>query len=341
MRAFARAEGDLAVAQANLRISRARYAQAVGVEPSQLAEPKRLYAPLLPQSLDAALDLARQANPELGNAQYNQAAAGHAIDEARADLLPQVSVAATWNEANDPSEGTLYTSEGIVFGRVSVPIFEQGGASHVRVRMARHEHIATMDDVRRTASSVETSTRAAWLTLEGARARASASRREVDFQKQALAGIRREASIAGRTQSDVLNAEQDLLSAKVTETAARYEVDIAAYALLASIGRLSLQDIGIGESYYDPDIHAKEAAGKIVGTTVPEQPEILPPVIVESALAATPESDAQNSRRHSMEIKNKTFSKAEGKQKSRVAKSTPHLKDSLAERAEIRIVSEY
>lgn len=343
---LARAEGELAVAQANLRIARARYVDAVGLEPSHLATPKPLYASLLPPTLEAALDLARQSNPDLGTAQFNQDVARHAIDEARAELLPQVSVSATWNEADDPSEGTLYSSEGILFGRVSVPILEQGGASHVRVRMARHEHDATIDDVRKITSSVETNTRAAWLTLEGARARAATSRREVDFQTQALAGIRREASIAGRTQSDVLNAEQDLLSAKVTETAARYDVDLAAYALLAAIGHLTLKDFGIDEAIVDPAVPSGEADSTVVGMAVPAQPETsLPPVIVDRSSPVAPVAELRLDRSQEPETaparKAKSPASPQLKKNSQTAKATPQLKDSFAGRAEIRLVSDY
>jgi outer membrane protein len=66
-----------------------------------------------------------------------------------------------------------------------------------------------------------------------------ADQTSVDSNKVALAGVHREQKAGTRTVQDVLNAEQDYLTAQVQLTIDDRNLVVANYTLLQAIGRLT------------------------------------------------------------------------------------------------------
>ena len=97
----------------------------------------------------------------------------------------------------------------------------------------------------------------------------------------ALAGVREEERVGQRTLLDVLNAEQELLNSEVTLATDRRNVVVASYALVAAIGRLNAQELGVSSLVYDPEQHYQEVRDKwfdlsIIGPDG-KQEKLLPP----------------------------------------------------------------
>ena len=69
----------------------------------------------------------------------------------------------------------------------------------------------------------------------------------------ALNGVREEARVGQRTTLDVLNAQQDLVNARVALVTAQRDRVVASYTLLAAVGRLSPQVLGLQVPVYDAD----------------------------------------------------------------------------------------
>ena len=63
--------------------------------------------------------------------------------------------------------------------------------------------------------------------------------------ENALNGVRREALVGQRTTIDVLNAEQELVNARVAVVTAQRDRVVASYTLLAAVGRLSPEVLGL------------------------------------------------------------------------------------------------
>jgi len=68
----------------------------------------------------------------------------------------------------------------------------------------------------------------------------------------AFRGVREEAALGARTTLDVLNAEQELLDARVTRISTSIDEQIAAYTILASMGKLTAVSLELGVKTYDP-----------------------------------------------------------------------------------------
>ena len=84
----------------------------------------------------------------------------------------------------------------------------------------------------------------AWGQLEAAKAQIEATQAQVAAAEIALNGVREEARVGQRTTLDVLNAQQDLVNARVSLVTAQRDRVVASYTVLAAVGSLSPQILG-------------------------------------------------------------------------------------------------
>jgi outer membrane protein len=106
-----------------------------------------------------------------------------------------------------------------------------------------------LDRVRRQTSAAVF---AAWATHEGAKIAVTASESEVRAGTIALEGVRREAQAGQRTTLDVLNSQQDLISARARLIGAQRDRVVASYTLLSAIGRLDHRNLLLSVPNYEP-----------------------------------------------------------------------------------------
>lgn len=238
---LARARASLAGAQAQLAISRARYVELVGEAPGTLQEAQ---PPLLPESLAAAQEVARAYAPAAVVARENASASRRQVSIARGEFLPTVSLTAGYQYADEPSSFALSDEQFAYGARASVPLF-LGGRNLSRVREARALADSAEASVEEAERRVAAQVTGAWEQLLAARATIVAAQTQVDANRLALAGVRRESQLGARTTLDVLDAEQELLNAEVQLATARRDERAAGFALLAAAGVLTLDAIGV------------------------------------------------------------------------------------------------
>ena len=87
----------------------------------------------------------------------------------------------------------------------------------------------------------------------------------VEAAALSLEGVRAENSIGSRQILDVLNAEQELLSAQAQLVTARRNAYVAGFSLLAAMGRAEARDLGfLGEGVlYDPAVNYERVKGRV------------------------------------------------------------------------------
>lgn len=241
----AQAEARVALARADLARARSRvneavqlYARIAGHAPGDLPPPPALEG--LPANLDDALAYALDEHPALVAAAAEVAGANASVDLAASNGRLRLFLEST-NTTFDAIGGTNDFSqefESTVSVRVTVPLFS-GGANHARVRQQRYARDASryslMDAQRRVTQRVNVS----WSALESARARLEASRTRVEAAELANRGTRREQQFGQRSMIDVLNQEQERLSARVAVAEAVRDVAQAERVLAAAIGIIS------------------------------------------------------------------------------------------------------
>jgi len=89
--------------------------------------------------------------------------------------------------------------------------------------------------------------------LCAARAIIISARAAAEANELALEGVTQEALVGTRTTLDVLDAEQEYLNAQVALASATRDAQSAAFSLLAAIGLLTPEAIGISDLTTDRD----------------------------------------------------------------------------------------
>ncbi len=262
----ASSEADRTQAEGNLVTSRVAFERVVGTVPTTLTEPA--IPPGLPQSRDEAVDIAVQESYTLIQAKFQELAARHGVSQAEAELLPELNLVTqaeqTYNTSGGDNEVTTLTAE----LQISVPIY-QSGVVYSQVRSAKENvnRVRLLVDNERRA--VVESAASAFESYKTALAQIESLRSEVNSAEIALDGVQQEATVGARTVLDVLDAEQELLDAQVSLVTADRNAIVAAFSLLASLGRLTAQDLGLPVEIYDYDRHYLAVESKYYGTEPP------------------------------------------------------------------------
>src|SRR5207302_1276896 len=86
----------------------------------------------------------------------------------------------------------------------------------------------------------------------------------------ALNGVREEARVGQRTTLDVLNAQQTLVNARSALVTAQRDRVVASYTVLAAVGSLSPQVLGLRVPVYDPMVHYQQVRDVWGGVRIPD-----------------------------------------------------------------------
>lgn len=266
----ARATSDRIEAMGNLSTARANFERYVGQVPVDLDKPSFTYQ--LPATLEESLALAKQNNPNLKAAEYALEASSNNIDVVRGEVLPEVSAVASyakdWEPSSSVDEQEVFT--GVV--QLSVPLYQSGAVSS-RVRSAKHVKRQRELELRDSLRSVQESTIQAWDLLSTARASIISRRAQVRAAQIALDGVKQEANVGSRTVLDTLDAEQELLDARVNLVSAERSEMVASYQLLAALGKLTAKDLGLDVALYSPEQHYEDVKGKWWGFSIEDASE--------------------------------------------------------------------
>lgn len=247
--ALSRGEAQLIAAQASLKASRLAYEHVVGEAPGTLVAPGD--APALPDTEDSALSLGKELNPDLMAARANEKATGYGIDFAVGQMLPTVSVQASYNRNGQDSSPQSIGDQAVVTGVVTWPLY-QGGAEWANIRQAKElnsqARLTVLDVERSVAQGVSN----AWEGLRAAKASTVANDSQVKAEQLAFEGVQQELEVGSRTTLDVLNEQQTLLNAQVALVRSQHDEVVAGYQLLASVGKLTAKELGLPVQLYDP-----------------------------------------------------------------------------------------
>jgi outer membrane protein len=256
-------------AQATYTASLATYRQVIGVDPGKLA-PGTPVDRFSPTKLNDAIAVGSATHPTVATAQYNADVAEQQVKVAEGALLPTISLQGNFQQ-NFMSQSSLnvyqsYTAS--VLGQLSVPIY-QGGAEYAAIRQAKETLGQKRIDLDTARDQVRQNVVQSWGQLDAGKANIEATQAQVTSSEIALNGVREEARVGQRTTLDVLNAQQVLVNARVALVTAQHDRVVASYTLLASVGRLSPQVLGLKVSVYNPTVHYHQVRDSWAGARTP------------------------------------------------------------------------
>jgi outer membrane protein len=252
---LSRGQADLNAAEVNYAISQAIYAQVIGVAPGRLAAAEPIDR-LLPRSREEAQAISRKEHPAILAAMYDTDVAQLGTKVAEASLWPTLSVQGNvqrqWE--NDPTLTSKRLDNASIIGQANVPIYD-GGLAASQIRQAKEVAMQARIVLELVRNQTQTAVIGAWVSNEGAKIALAAAESEVRAAQVALEGVQKEAQGGQRTTLDVLNSQQDLTAARARLIGAQRDRVIAAYTLLAAVGRLDVKNLGLRTPDYEPAVH--------------------------------------------------------------------------------------
>ena len=259
---------QLFAAEANYASSRAVYRQVIGLDPGKLA-PAAPVDRFTPHTLPDALAAGIAQNPTVSIAQHNVDVATHQVKVAEGALYPTLSLQGSVQKNYETTLNALQSFEGQGTLQYTAPIY-QGGAEYAAVRQAKETQGQKQLDLSVARDQARMGVAQAWAQLDAAKSSIESTKNQVKAAEAALNGVREEARLGQRTTLDVLNAQQELVNARIAMVVAQRDRLVNSYSLLASVGRLAPQVLGLTVPTYDPQIHYHQVRDAWVGVRTPD-----------------------------------------------------------------------
>jgi TolC family type I secretion outer membrane protein len=259
---LARAEADKIRAQGELTTAQATFQQVTGLDATALSDPTQAIE--LPATLDAALKVALAENPRVLAALYARKSAEKTVRIQQGFLLPELSLNARLNNSEDESVLGGNTNTAQATAQLTVPLY-QSGAEYSRVREAKQLAAQQRALMLQEQRLVREDTVRSWDSLETAKAQIESIASEVRAGEIAVEGVKQEALVGSRTVLEVLDAEQELLDARVRLVSANADRTVAQYALFSVLGRLTAGGLALQTRIYNPAEHFEKIDHKWIG----------------------------------------------------------------------------
>ncbi len=257
------AKADRIQSEGDLVRSRARFLQVVGEMPGTLKQTGILGG--LPASEKDAIELARAENPDVVAARFTVDSSKSAIKSAEGELLPTLDLVGELNRNDQSSSTSSRTETASVTAQLVVPLYQAGAVSS-RIRRAKQVWGQRRQQLDVASWSATQSATDAWKTLETAQAQIAAFSAAVRAGEIALEGVRQEAQVGSRTVLDVLDAEQELLNARVSLVRAQRDAVVASVDLRRAVGTLQAGSLNLKVEQYDPEANYRAVRDKWFGT---------------------------------------------------------------------------
>jgi outer membrane protein len=265
---LAAGRSQLLGAQSQYVTSRANYRRVIGVDAGNLA-PGMPVDRLSPNVLPKAIVQGQAQSPSVLAAAYGVDIAALAVKISEGALYPSLTVTGSVLQGTNPAFEVLKEVQASVVGQLTIPIY-QGGAEYSAIRQSKEtlgQQRLNLDINRDQARATVVQS---WGQLDAAKAQIESTTAQVNAAEIALNGVREEARVGQRTTLDVLNAQQELVNARVALVTAQHDRVVASYTLLAAVGGLSMQRLGLNVLIYDPMVHYQQVRDAWMGVRNPD-----------------------------------------------------------------------
>lgn len=231
--------------EGRLRAASARYQQVFNRAPDVATlEDARPPGGLLPASLDSALALARDSNPNTKISEYTARANDERRDVEKSEYYPSLDLvgSAEYEDNTSGLEGSreIYS----VFLRSRWEFFS-GLKSRARVEAANKTYEASKSTQVFTMRKVDEEVRIAWENLSTQRQRVDLLDNAVTIADEVLRARRRLREAGKETALNVLDAEGEVFNAQINRIEAEYDARLAIYRVMFATGQLTEQNLGL------------------------------------------------------------------------------------------------
>ncbi len=216
-----------------------------------LAEPAQFKAES--GNIDEWANRAADGNLQAEIQRLSKAIADQEVERNRAGHYPTLDAVAGYTINNGQNFGTTQvdTKTASVGLELNLPIY-QGGLTNSRVREAVANQEKARQDLENATREASLQARQAWLNVNSGAARVRALEQALTSTRAQLDSTKLGLDVGVRTSLDVLDAEQQVLSARRDLAGARYAYLLSGLSLKAAIGTLSPADLTEIDQYLKP-----------------------------------------------------------------------------------------
>lgn len=234
---LAKGKADLLSAEIDRNVASSAYVRITGNYPGVLAKPKQIDRVSISDSEIEKIALTD--HPSIKIASLGVELAKSQIKSKKRAFAPSLALSGSVAKSNSndtasASSGSTVSSIGLT---LSLPLFQKG-MEYSDLRHSQDElnkALAELDNARRTVVENVWNT---WESRRGAYAKIEAYKLQVKAAQIALESVEQELSAGRRSTLDVLNAEQELLNARVNLAGAEHDSILAEYRLIERVGSL-------------------------------------------------------------------------------------------------------
>ena len=238
---LAGAQAQFAKAKSDLLISKLNFENIIGKisDPNKLEKNSNAIVSL-PLTLDDALNLSKQHNPDILIAKLDLEKSEKDLAISESDLKPTASLSLERTYTDDLSSTVDEKEQDVLKATLSWP-FYSGGKK--RSTINKNSSLTTrkrllLDDAVRTN---ETNVASAWSSLQSSESFLNSVKVQVSAAKIANEGIAAEYERGLRTTLDVIQSNSLLLSARISLASSEKNYLMAQYSLLKAVGLLNSQ----------------------------------------------------------------------------------------------------
>ena len=234
---LAKGKADLLSAEIDSNVASSAFIRITGSNPEFLTKPEQIDR----VSISAAEieKIALTDHPSVIIASLDVELAESQIKSKKRAFAPSLALSGSVAKSNSnnsasTNSGSTVSSIGLT---LSVPLFQKG-LEYSELRHSQEElnkALANLDNARR---NVVDNVRNTWESRRGAYAKIEAYKLQVRAAKIALESVEQELSAGRRSTLDVLNAEQELLNARVNLAGAEHDSILSEYRLIEGVGSL-------------------------------------------------------------------------------------------------------
>lgn len=233
---LARSQATLAQTANDLGDAESFYTRVTGQFPGELARPA-FPMESLPQTLESAVKLATHAAPAVRAAETDVDVQDEEIGLAEAAFYPKVNIEADSGYNNDAAGRETYGYDSRVMLRGRWNLFRGGIDTAARQEAVFRMHQAREQRARVVNESVEESRRS-WFSYQASAQRVDQLKSAVEDLKDTRNAYEQQFNIGQRTLLDLLDAENELFTARGQLVSADINQLVSGYRLLASTGTL-------------------------------------------------------------------------------------------------------
>ena len=214
----------------------ASYLLVVGENHGNLSTPPK--HPEIPNTFSKAEKIAIENHPRILAARLQLKVSEYRIDASRGIFNPTIIGSITSKTGTSISSSTGATIQ------ATIPLFNSGNLRSKKRAAINDKKISkhALDIALLTTRSNLQIYHSSWLAAVAA---IKASKAQIEASQIAFEGMREESKLGSRTTLDVLDAEQELLSARSNLVTALRDEQVQAYSVLSEMGQLTTSNLGL------------------------------------------------------------------------------------------------